>query len=1000
MISSQHNERIKERGRQFFTSIQGEAPSVFNKSWWTGKVMEVAMKSECFKIQFFRFMDVLPYMNSSDSLLRHIREYFAADDQELPQVLKWGAKGACLGKGLAGKLLGRTIRSNIETMAMQFIIGENAAQALKTLNRLRKDGFACTVDILGEATVSEEEGLLYQRSYLELMEALSAESRDWKGLAANNGLDWGHAPMLNLSIKPSALFSQARPMDFEGSVSGITDRLRPILSMSKTIGAHLTIDMEQYRYKGITLEIFKRLRALSEFRDYPHVGIVLQSYLRDTDNDLEDLLSWSRREGLPISIRLVKGAYWDYETVVAKQKGWTVPVWTHKAETDAAFERQARRILEHHDHCHFACASHNVRSIAMVMETALELKVPEERYEFQVLYGMAEPIRKGLLNVAKRVRLYAPYGELLPGMAYLVRRLLENTSNESFLRQSFVEGEALDRLLEDPALVLDRQRMNSKDAPEGICAPPPFTNEPFADFTRSSERVAFAGALAQVRSMLGRTYPLIIGGKEIRTEDRMSSVNPAHPSEVIGHVCQAGTEEIQQAVDAAKAALPDWRALSPEKRANSLLAAAGIARKRIHELSAWQVLEVGKQWDQAHADVGEAIDFLEYYAREMVRLGAPKRMGRAPGEMNLAFYQPKGIAAVIAPWNFPLAISCGMASAALVTGNCVLYKPAGPSSVIGAGLAQIFREAGIPEGVFNFVPGRSRVMGDFLVEHPDVALIAFTGSKEVGQRILERASRVRPGQTHIKRVIAEMGGKNATIVDDDADLDEAVLEILHAAFCFQGQKCSATSRVIVLAEIYEKFTSRLVEAARSLRIGPAEDPGNFMGPVVDQAARKRILELIEAGKKELAPLLVREDLPTEGWYVPLAIFGDVPPTHGLAQEEIFGPVLTVHRVRDFDQALEWANGTEYALTGSVFSRSPVHLERAFNEFRVGNLYLNRGSTGALVERQPFGGFRMSGIGSKAGGPDYLLQFMDPRVVTENTMRRGFTPIFEDDDWVA
>ncbi|MFP4316859.1 MAG: L-glutamate gamma-semialdehyde dehydrogenase [Desulfovibrionales bacterium] len=992
------NDRITTRGKEFFTSIQGEAPSVFNKSWWTGKVMDVSMQNECFKVQFFRFMDALPYMTSSRSLLRHIQEYFGADEHELPQVLKWGAKGACLGRGLAGKILGKTIRSNIESMAMQFIIGENTRQAVKSLNKMRKDGFACTVDILGEATVSEKEGLQYQQSYLGLLEVLERESSGWKGLENEGDLDWGHAPKVNVSIKPSALFSQARPVDFEGSVEGICEKLRPILRKCMEIGAYLCIDMESYKFKDITREVYKRLRSEAEFKGYPHLGLVLQSYLRDTDADLEDLLSWADKQGLPISIRLVKGAYWDYETVVAKQKGWRIPVWTHKAETDAAFERQAKKILERHDICHFACASHNVRSISMVMETAHALNVPEERYEFQVLYGMAEPIRKGLRNVARRVRLYAPYGELLPGMAYLVRRLLENTSNESFLRQSFVEGEDVDLLLQDPEILLEQGSTKPPQSMEQVCALPPFVNHPLADFTLPEERQGFVRAISDIRGRGGKIHPLIIGGKTMTTEDRMVSVNPADPSEVLGEVCQAGVQEIQEAIDAAKEAFPAWRALSAETRANHLLRAAEIARHRIFELSAWQVLEVGKQWDQAYADVGEAIDFLEYYAREMVRMGTVRRMGRAPGEVNTYFYQPKGIAAVIAPWNFPLAISCGMASAALVTGNCVLYKPAAPSSINGAGLAEIFQEAGIPAGVFNFVPGRSRVMGDYLVEHPDISVIAFTGSKDVGLHIMERASRVQPGQTHVKRVIAEMGGKNAAIVDDDADLDEAVLEILYAAFGFQGQKCSATSRVIVLEEIYEKFVTRLVEAAKSIKIGPAEDPENFMGPVVDEGAQKKILEYIELGKREATPLLIREVQDT-GWYVPLAIFGDVTPQHRLSREEIFGPVLSVMKVKDFAQALEWANDSEYALTGSVFSRSPQRLELAAAEFRVGNLYLNRGSTGALVERQAFGGFKMSGVGSKAGGPDYLIQFMDPRVVTENTMRRGFTPICEEDDWV-
>jgi RHH-type proline utilization regulon transcriptional repressor/proline dehydrogenase/delta 1-pyrroline-5-carboxylate dehydrogenase len=374
-------------------------------------------------------------------------------------------------------------------------------------------------------------------------------------------------------------------------------------------------------------------------------------------------------------------------------------------------------------------------------------------------------------------------------------------------------------------------------------------------------------------------------------------------------------------------------------------------------------------------------------------------MGNAPGELNHYFYQGKGVAAVIAPWNFPLAISAGMVTAALVTGNCVLYKPAGLSSIIGHTLCRLLRDAGVPDGVFNFIPGRGSVIGDHLVEHPDISMITFTGSMEVGLGIIEKAAKVRPGQDHVKRVVAEMGGKNAIIVDDDADLDEAVTAIIYSAFAYQGQKCSACSRVVVVEPIYEKFITRLKEAAASLAVGPAEDPANYMGPVVDAAARDKILERIALAKKEGRLVISRDDYPSEGYYVPLTIVEGILPEHKTAQEEIFGPVLAVMKAKDMDQALEWANSTRYALTGAVFSRSPKHLERAGKEFLVGNLYLNRGSTGAIVERQAFGGFKMSGVGSKTGGPDYLVQFMDPRVVTENTMRRGFAPIDEDDDWV-
>ena len=1003
MDKSKLDPKISDRGKQFFASIKGESPSIFNKSWWTGKVMDWAMTNENFKVQLFRFVDVLPYLNTTDSLKRHIDEYFGGG-QDMPAVLRLGAGGLKGGKMAAG-LMAKTIRGNIEKMARQFIIGEKTDEAVKNIAKVRKDGFAVVCDLLGEAPVSEAESDDYVAGYIELLEALQDEYKNWKPLDGGaDGLDWGHAPKINVSIKPSAFCSQAKPVDQEGSVECIERRVAEIYRKVMEMDGFLCIDMEQYSYKEMTIELFKRLRTNPEFRDYPHLGLVLQSYLTDTDNDLEEILAWARKQGLPISIRLVKGAYWDYETVAAKQKNNRVPVYTVKAETDAAFERHTARILENHDICHFACGSHNVRSIAFVMEAARELGVPEDRYEFQVLYGMAEPVRKGLKNVAGRVRLYCPYGELIPGMAYLVRRLLENTANESFLKQSFSDEADVDRLLEDPEKTMAREREEKmkREArkphpdPAGLG---PFKTEPLADFTIPELRESFVEEIRAIREgKLGRTYPLFIGGKEVEVPDVIDSYNPAHTEEIVGRVCQAGTADIDRAIHAAKAAFPAWRDTSPEERAKYMVKAADAARRRLVELSAWQVLEIGKQWDQAYHDVTEAIDFMEYYAREMVRLGRPVRLGNAPGEVNQYFYEPRGVAAVISPWNFPLAISCGMASAAIVTGNCVLYKPAQITSVIGWTLCEIFREAGLPDGVFNYVPGRGSVIGDYMVDHPDVSIIAFTGSLEVGLRIQERAAKVHPGQAYCKKVVCEMGGKNAIIVDDDADLDEAVTSIIYSAFGFQGQKCSACSRVIVLDPIYDRFMERLKQAAESLKLGPGEDPANFMGPVADKSAMKNVMEYADIAKQE-GKVLVERIVEKPGCYAPMLIVEGITPEHRIAQEEVFGPVLAVMRAKDFDQAIEYANSTRFALTGAIFSRSPARLERARREFRVGNLYLNQGSTGALVGRQAFGGARMSGVGTKAGGPDYLLSFMDPRCVTENTMRRGFAPIQEDDDWV-
>ncbi|WP_027362017.1 L-glutamate gamma-semialdehyde dehydrogenase [Halodesulfovibrio aestuarii] len=1003
-MDTQLEAKIVERGKEFFKSISGEAPSIFNKGWWTGKVMDWAMKNEDFKVQLFRFVDVFPYLNTSESLSRHIREYFSGEDHEVPAVLKWGAGKASFGGKLTAKIMEKTIRSNIENMGRQFIVGQNTKEAVKGLAKLRKEGFTFTVDLLGEATVSEEEADAYRDGYLEVLDAIAEEQSKWKAHAGKGGdssMDWGYTPKVNVSIKPSALYSQAKPVDIEGSVQGIYKRLEPIYRKVIEMGAFLCIDMESLKYREITLELYRRLRSAQEFRHYPHLSIVLQAYLRCTEHDAEQLIHWARTEQLPIAVRLVKGAYWDMESVLAKQNNWDFPVWMYKPESDIAFERVAKILLENHDIVYFACASHNIRTISATMEMAQAMTVPENRYEFQVLYGMAEPVRKGLLNVAGRVRLYCPYGDIIPGMAYLVRRLLENTANESFLRQSFADGAEVARLLENPEITLQRElAARPEPKPEEIVdGLPLFKNDAMIDFTIPKCRTAFPAAIKKVRESAGGVIPLYINGKEVQTEDVIPTTNPADYNEKIADVCQAGTAEIDAALEAADKAFLTWRDTPAKERAECLLKAAELARQHQYELSAWQVLEIGKQWDQAYHDVGEGIDFLEYYAREMLRLDKPRRMGRAPGEHNQLFYQPKGVAAVISPWNFPFAIAIGMCSAAIVTGNPVVYKPASISSRVGYNLVEIFREAGLPDGVFNYCPGRSSVMGDYLIEHPKVSMICFTGSMEVGLRIQNKASVVQPNQMQCKRVIAEMGGKNAIIIDDDADLDEAVLHVVYSAFAFQGQKCSACSRVIVLDPIYDRFVERLVKACQDIKIGRSEDPENYMGPVADASCQKTVMDYIKIAEEEGTILLKRDDHPADGAYVPLTIVGDIKPEHRIAQEEIFGPVLAIMRAATFDDAIAIANGTRFALTGGVFSRSPEHLEQARKEFRVGNLYLNRNNTGALVERQPFGGFKMSGVGSKTGGPDYLIQFLDPRVVTENTMRRGFAPIEEDDDWI-
>ncbi len=582
-------------------------------------------------------------------------------------------------------------------------------------------------------------------------------------------------------------------------------------------------------------------------------------------------------------------------------------------------------------------------------------------------------------------------------MAYLVRRLLENTANESFLKMSATPSTQVDDLLRDPeeiGAMLTRTRRPRTDPP-----PPdsgefhPFRNEPTTDFSRAENRDAMRRALDEVRGRLGGHYPLIIAGEEVDTSPRrLASPNPSHSSRNVGETSQADAEHAERAIAAARAAFPAWAATPARERAGVLVRAAEIMRRRRFELSAWEVYECGKPWAEADGDVAEAIDFCEFYAREMIRLSEPRRRD-VPGETNFAEHLARGVAVVIPPWNFPLAIPTGMTVAALVAGNAVILKPSEQAPIIAWHLAGILREAGLPSGVLNYLPGPGEEVGQALVNHSQVDLIAFTGSREVGLLINRQAADTKPGQDHIKRVIAELGGKNAIIVDDDADLDEAVVGVIQSAFGYAGQKCSACSRVIVLAGIHDAFVARLVEAARAVKIGPADDPETLIGPVIDADARRRILDYqgIAAAEGRVVYQGDPGALSDQGYFVGPMIVADVPPTARVAQEEIFGPVLTVLKAEDLDDALAIANGTPYALTGGVYSRSPANLERVRRLFRVGNLYINRGITGAMVDRQPFGGFKLSGIGTKAGGPDYLLEFLLTRSVTENTMRRGFAP---------
>jgi len=553
----------------------------------------------------------------------------------------------------------------------------------------------------------------------------------------------------------------------------------------------------------------------------------------------------------------------------------------------------------------------------------------------------------------------------------LVRRLLENTSNESFIRQRFAEGRKLDALLVPPEpgpVTVSATQPGAERALTGASTVPAYHPEPVAEWRRASVRADFAAAVVGARGAV-LDVPAVIDGARRQTSTTLASVDPGRPDVVVATSAACGPEEADAAVDAAWRAVRGWRATPVPARASVLFGAAGWMRARRRRLAALEVFEAGKPWADADADVCEAIDFCEYYGRQMLRLDEGAPVASPPGEHNRMAYQGKGVAVVIGPWNFPLAIPCGMTAAALVAGNPVVLKPAEQTPGIAARLVEAFEAGGLPPGVLNLLPGIGEEVGTHLVAHPDVDVVAFTGSREVGLTIHQAAASHRPGQRSVKRVIAEMGGKNALVVDVDADLDQAVPAVVASTFGYSGQKCSACSRLIVLDAVYDRLVERLVGAVSELVIGQAEDMGTEVGPLIDADAQARVQDYAQLAAAEGEVLLARSDVPSEGYYAgPVVVAGLDPATSRVAREEVFGPVLSVLRASDFDHALALANDTDYALTAGLFSRSPARIARAAEELRAGNVYVNRAITGAVVGRQPFGGYGLSGVGSKAGGP--------------------------------
>ncbi len=995
-------------GREIFKRAEAASPSVFSMEFWQQFGMNWLTADEDLKLRLFRFIEVMPSLKDSTAIAAHLLEYLR------PQAMNGhaGTRGPLLPAPLQlavaydrpdsayAQFVAWAALYGCGKSARQFIAGSTPAEAITSVRRLRRKGMTFTLDVLGETIIADRVARHHQEVYLNLLRHLGREAKEWRDHPVLDSAPFGSLPKVNVSIKLSAIVVKFDPIDPVGVSEAVLERLRPILRTAREHGAFINIDMEHYAVKDMTLDIFKRVLTEPEFQDWPDCGIVIQTYMPEGEADLCGLVSWARRRGTPITVRIVKGAYWDSETANAVRNKWPMPLYTEKWQSDESFERVGRLLLENSDIIRPAFASHNVRSIAAVLAMESAMGLPPRTLELQMLTGMGDPLKRALVSMNQRLRVYAPFGDLMTGMAYLIRRLIENTANESFLRQSFGEQLPVETLLLNPTHPARRKSARLPrpffQDPEGVSYMEPFKESTEMDFSRPENREAMQQALASVREQFGGKYPALVNNAAMESGRWHESRNPSNPSEVVGRSALCDREVGDKAVRAAQKALEGWAETPAADRAAVLDRAADALDARRFEICAWMVHEVGKTWREAQGDFMETADYLRFYAREMRRLSAHPRRRDYPGETNEYVYSPRGVALVIGPFCYPTSLLTGMTAAALVAGNTVIVKPARDGSVCAAKMCDILVEAGLPAGVLNYVPGSGEELGEYLVSHRGVDMIAFTGSTQVGQAIMDVARAARSDRRGIKHVVAEMGGKNPIIVDDDADLDEAVQAVMASAFGYSGQKCTACSRVVVLKDVHDAFVEKLVSAASAVKPGAADAPATSVGPLINPAAVATAKAFVEAGMKE-GTCVLQPKWPKDaggGHFVSPAIFTKVSPKAAIAQQECMAPVLCVLKAESMEEAIKIANGTPYALCAGVYSRSPRHIDMAKHRLQAGMLYVNRKITISRVDRQPFGGFGLSGLGTKTGGPDYLQQFMLPRTISENTMRHGFSPANE------
>jgi len=1040
-------QRIHIIGREILNRAVDYVPGFFSVDGMKNSAFDLFMRNQRTKTQVFRFAEVMPVLDDEE-IIEHLKEYVI--DEYLDEHLDFGTLGILVRPALKKAVddpdwgIGK-IKKAAGMMAASFIPGENVSGAIDVLEEKYGRDRVYTFDILGEITTSEEDARRYVQKYEEELDRLIERY-------GKNAKDHTGKPLVNISIKLSGADEHFDPIDPEGVSERLRRRLRRLFKKAKDAGAFINLDAEHHQYRDLTNQIFKDLLMEDGFRDYEYFGTVVQANLRDSEKVLDDLIAFSEERKTPFTVRLVKGAYLDHEAKVADLNGWEFPGFKKKRfsveSTDANYERLTRNIFENIRRIRGAFATHNVRSIANVLAIAEELDVDTYLWELQKLYGVADEVGRALeeikvkINGSERkigIRDYVPVGKLIPGMGYFVRRLLENSSNEAFvrglnknpniediLRNPALPSESLEGTLEEGILrdeqpawkryfapviytakytaklinglyrwffhrketkQLEGDKQNCKEEGE-------FKNFPTANFALEGMRIRAREADERLEQRIKATTiyaPLYINGKIVNTNEFIESRIPFRHDQVLGLAFKGKKEHVDAQIKTAKSNVDNWKNTPISERAEYLEKAANLIEDDIDDLAALARFECGKNWRESYADAAEAIDFLRYYASEIKKYEGNIVTQNRLGERNVMKYEGKGVVSVISPWNFPVAINVGMVAAALVAGNTVVTKPSPDTPLTGSRVVEYFRKAGLPEGVLNFIVCDNED-ARWLVESPDVDMIAFTGSEKVGLYIKQEAAKVTPGQMHMKTAVVEMGGKNAIIVDSDADLEQAVLGVINSAFSYNGQKCSACSRVIVHKKVYDAFTSKLINTTRCLRVGEPLNHGIDIGAVINERAYDTILGFIEQSVKEGGRVLYggaeHEYTSNENGFYICPTLIEVDEGNILNFEEVFGPVLAIRKAEDYEHAIRIANETRFGSTVGIYTRMPSHIAKAQRELAIGNVYVNKGITGAIVQRQPFVGFKMSGDGIAAGGPDYLRQFMNMKVVSENNDRSG------------